>query len=119
MNIWQAIIVVPIMLIISAIFESNQLEIIMNISMNSIFAILYISILATGFGNFMWYKTVQVLGATKTAPLSLLVPVFGILGGYLILDESLNQLQLMGIITIIFGLIFIQYKSILNFIKGK
>lgn len=117
MNIWQAIVVFPMMLIISAIFESNQIEILTNISIDAIFAILYISILATGFGNYMWYKMVQVLGATKTAPLSLLIPAFGVLGGWLILDESIKPFQLLGIIIIIIGLILIQYKSIKEFIK--
>lgn len=116
-NIWQAIVVVPIMLLVSGIFETNQLSIIENISMNAIIAILYISILATGFGNFMWYKIVQVLGPTKTAPLSLLIPAFGILGGWLINDESINQLQIIGIVIIVIGLIFIQYKTILQFLK--
>lgn len=115
MNIWQAIVVVPIMLFFSILFETNQLEIIENISMNAILAILYISILATGFGNYMWYKIVQVLGPSKSAPFSLLIPAFGILGGWLINDESINHLQILGILTIIIGLVFIQYKTIFNF----
>lgn len=116
MNIWQAIVVVPIMLIVSLVFETNQLHILENISINTIIAILYISILATGVGNYMWYRIVQELGPSKIAPFSLLIPIFGILGGWLILDELINKLQIIGIFTIIIGLILIQYKTIKTFL---
>lgn len=116
MNIWQSIVVVPIMLIVSTIFETNQLLIIENISVDAIIAILYISILATGVGNYIWYKIVQELGPSRTAPLSLLIPIFGILGGYLILNEVINKIQILGIFTIIFGLVLIQYKTIKSFL---
>jgi O-acetylserine/cysteine efflux transporter len=83
--------------LVAAVFTSPKLE--------SFGALLYIAYLSTifGFGVWTWllgkYKTSQV------APLSLLVPVFGMLASGLLLHESFSALKLIGAGIVVLGLI--------------
>jgi O-acetylserine/cysteine efflux transporter len=89
--------------LISAVFTNPKLE--------SFGALLYIAYLSTifGFGVWTWllgkYKTSQV------APLSLLVPVFGMLASGLLLHESFGVLKLIGAGIVVLGLLVNVYGN--------
>lgn len=119
MTVWQSISVIPIMLILSLIFESGKYSALTNISFNTISCILYISLLATGLGNFIWYYLIQQFGPTNTAPFSLLVPVIAIVTGWLVLGEKLTLTQILGIVSILIGLVLIQSITYLKTFKIK
>ncbi len=110
MTVWQSVVVVPVMLVLSAVFEHGQLDTLRHMSLKTAGAIGYIALLATGVGNYAWYRLIQRVGPSRTAPFSLLVPVVGLLSGWLVLGEGLSGLQLAGVLLVLAGLVCIVLK---------
>lgn len=106
--VWSAII--PTVAFTLASFSIEGTDQIMmslrNIQWHNIFAILYLSVLATIVGYGGWSYLLSRYEASKVAPLSLLVPVFGLLSAMLLLDEHLNHYQIAGVLVIAAGLAF-------------
>ena len=71
----------------------------------SMFSILYLSFGATLFGFGVWSRLLSRHPANLVAPLSLLVPITGLVTAWLVLGEQLSMLQWAGCITVIFGLL--------------
>ncbi|MBI5592912.1 MAG: EamA family transporter [Deltaproteobacteria bacterium] len=71
----------------------------------SVFSILYLAFGATLFGFGAWSRLLSRHPANQVAPLSLLVPVTGLLTARLVLGEQLSMLQWGGCLTVIFGLL--------------
>ncbi|QWU14535.1 DMT family transporter [Paenibacillus sophorae] len=117
LTVWQSTTVIPIMLVLSLIFESGDYAQLSNITLQGVGSVIYIALLATGLGNFIWYYLVQQFGPSNTAPFSLLVPVVAIVSGWLVLGESLTSIQAAGIVIILVGLTLIQLSSRFKRIK--
>lgn len=80
----------------SAIFSMDSL---------SMFSILYLAYGATLFGFGIWSRLLARYPANRVAPLSLLVPVFGLLTARIVLGEQLTIPQWNGCFLVIFGLL--------------
>ncbi len=74
------------------------------ISLTSLVAIAYLSFAATLFGFGAWSKLLSMYSASRVAPLSLLVPVTGLLTARLVLNEQMLPLQWLGCLLILLGL---------------
>ncbi len=68
-------------------------------------AIAYIAFAATILGFGLWGKLIRHYGASRVAPFSLLVPVFGMSFSALLLGENFGPVRLIAAILIIGGLI--------------
>ncbi len=77
-----------------------------NLSGISVFSIAYLAFASTLFGYGMWSTLLSKYPASKIAPLSLMVPITGLLTASIVLDERLTSLQWIGGIIIIIGLAF-------------
>ena len=75
---------------------------------------------ATIFGYGTWSVLLGKYPASKIAPLSLMVPVTGLLSSQIILKEQLSTSQWTGGFIILLGLIFstLDIKSLIKFNKG-
>src|SRR5437763_1636200 len=62
LTVWQSATVIPAMVVLSAIFDHGQAHAIRHISVTAVLAILYLAVLATGLGNFLWYRLIQQVG---------------------------------------------------------
>jgi len=71
----------------------------------SVFSIFYLSFGATLLGYGLWSTLLGKYPAGKIAPLSLLVPVTGLLTARIVLGESLSTMQWIGGLIILLGLI--------------
>ncbi|MBV8542908.1 MAG: EamA family transporter [Pseudonocardiales bacterium] len=111
MTVWQSVAVIPPMLLISGVFETGQRSAVTGMSFTTAAAILYIALLATGFGNYAWYRLIQQVGPSRTAPFSLLVPVVGVLVSWVALDQTLTVQQLSGVVLTLIGLTVIVLAS--------
>jgi len=49
---------------------------------------------------------IHKLGASKVAPFSLLVPIFGLLSAYVVLGETFERNEIYGSIIVLIGLVF-------------
>lgn len=78
----------------------------------SLAALAFTVVLSTWAGFAMWGKLLSTYSASVAAPFALLVPVFGGLSAFLILDETLTPLRMAGSLMIFAGLaiIVLQFK---------
>lgn len=82
---------------------------IIGLDLNYILIIIYLSYAATLFGFSIWGRLLRSYDAGKVALLSLLVPVSGLLIGWFVMGEVLSPVQIMGVITVILGLLVAYY----------
>lgn len=68
------------------------------------FVIFYLAFIASITGYGLWGYLLNKYETWKIAPLTLLVPIIGILSAFLFLDENLSPQQLAGAFVIILGL---------------
>lgn len=86
----------------------------------SLFSVLYLAIVATLFGFGTWSKLLSRHPANKVAPLSLLVPVTGLLTARAVLGEQLSLSQWGGCLAVIIGLLVSAYgvRNLLRLIRA-
>ncbi|WP_298704802.1 EamA family transporter [uncultured Veillonella sp.] len=105
--VWSSLIPPIPMLLASLYLEGNQIAqlSLASISGSAIFSVLYLAFLATIMGYGLWSMLLAKYSAHKIAPLSLLVPVIGLLTARFVLGETLDIIQWLGGGIIILGLL--------------
>ncbi len=78
---------------------------VINMNAMGVFAVLYLTFGATLFGFYTWSKLIAKYPASKVAPLSLLVPVTGLITARIVLGEQLSEMQWLGCLVILVGLV--------------
>ena len=73
----------------------------------------YVSIFASILSFYFWNKGVEIIGANKTGQFTHLMPLFGIILAYIVLDESLSLYHIIGGFLIAFG-IYLSIKKTKN-----
>lgn len=111
--IWTSLVPPLPLFVMSMIKDSPQVVIntIMNLSPMSIFSIIYLALGATIFGYGAWNVLLGKYEASKIAPLSLMVPVTGLITARLILGEFMTPMQWAGGMIIILGLVIANMKT--------
>jgi O-acetylserine/cysteine efflux transporter len=94
----------------SAAFEGLQ----SSLDLTAILSILFQVYLATHFAYWGWNSLLKLYPVSTVAPLSLLIPVFGITSSMLILDERISTPNLISIGIIIAGLAVGLYRRPVN-----
>ncbi|GAB7127302.1 O-acetylserine/cysteine exporter [Silvimonas sp. JCM 19000] len=74
-------------------------------SLNSFLAVSYLAYFATGVGYMLWGRLLGKHPVGRIAPLTLLVPVVGLISASLLLDERLSALQWLGGAVVMLGLL--------------
>ena len=121
--VWSALIP-PIPLTILALFldtPQTLINAIINMNGMSIFAILYLAFGATLLGYGVWSKLIAKYPMGKVAPISLLVPITGLLTARIVLSEQLSGMQWLGASVILIGLMIsnLDLNIIINYFKNK
>jgi O-acetylserine/cysteine efflux transporter len=91
------------LLFLSALFEENQLELLLNMPLNVGFSIAYMVIPATIIAHGIWYLLLCRYPISTVAPYTLLVPVFGMFGAVFIRGEELTIYLLVGAVLTLIG----------------
>jgi O-acetylserine/cysteine efflux transporter len=86
---------------------------IIHMNLQSVLSILYLAIFATLFGYGIWSMLLSRYPTGKVAPLSLLVPVTGLIVARIVLDERLSALQWVGGAIIIAGLVIANFGPVM------
>ncbi|KGP01828.1 EamA [Alcaligenes faecalis] len=81
------------------------------INLMSVMSILFQVYLATHFSYWGWNSLLKLYPVSTVAPLSLLIPVFGLGSSMLILGEQVSFVEALSICAIIAGLAFGLYKG--------
>lgn len=116
--VWGSLVPPIPTLILALLINSPQILInsMSNLSIISIFSAIYLAFGATLFGYGFWNVLISKYPLNKIAPLSLLVPITGLITARIVLLEKLSKLQWLGVAIIIVGLIVtsLDLKKIIN-----
>lgn len=106
MVVWGALIPPIPFLLLSATFEGPDLilDSLLNVTWRGVASVLYLSGVATLVGYVLWGRLLSRHPVAKVAPLSLLIPIVGLLCADWILDEKLGLWQWVGGAVVLIGL---------------
>ena len=115
---YSSLFTVPVLVLMSLYFEGWQLikTSIHTASMTSVYVVLWQTIGNTLIGYGIWNFLISRYNAATVTPWALLVPVFGMMASYLMLDEPMPQWKIMAALLILTGLGLNIYISVR---KGK
>jgi len=98
----------PIPLFLLAYFTQGQnvfSDFITNVDGKAIFSILFQVYPTTLFGYWVWNSLIDKYQVSKVAPVSLLIPIFGLVGSYLIFGEQIGTEKIIAGVLIMTGLL--------------
>jgi drug/metabolite transporter (DMT)-like permease len=72
---------------------------------------LYVGFFATGFPVLLYYYSLKKLGAAKVSVSYFLTPVFAVILSFIILQEPISILLIIGTFFILFGIALIQKEK--------
>lgn len=107
MTAWIAVFATPQLLVMSLIFEENQVTAVREADWVVWSTVVYLGLVMTAFGYGMWYTLVRRHPVSTVAPFLLLLPVFSVMGGVGLLGEQLTARLLLGGAIVIGGVAFI------------
>lgn len=107
MVVWSSLVPPLPLLTIALLLDTPEtlLHAVSNLNALSVFSVLYLAFCATLFGYGIWSILLAKYPTGKVAPLSLLVPVTGLITAQIVLSEQLSKMQWIGGIVIILGLV--------------
>ena len=73
--------------------------------------IAYLGIISTVLSYVLFAKGIELIGPTAASSYVFLVPVFGVLSGWLLLDEEIGASMILGFILIVVGVTEVQRES--------
>ena len=73
--------------------------------------IAYLGIISTVLSYVLFAKGIEVIGPTAASSYVFLVPVFGVLGGWMLLGEEIGASMLLGFVLIVVGVTEVQRES--------
>jgi drug/metabolite transporter (DMT)-like permease len=104
--VWSSWIAMVPFFISSTIFEGCEviMQSMQNIDALTVFVLLYLALAASIVGYSLWSYLLSHYPAGQVAPLTLAVPIVGMVSAALLLDESMSTQQVVGIIVVMLGL---------------
>lgn len=114
--IWSALVPVIPFFACSLLFEGQAAIVnsLLHIGLQTVLALFYLAFVATIVGYAIWGNLLSRYETWRVAPLSLLVPVVGIITAALVLDERLSGQQMLGAVVIILGLLVNVFGGVLG-----
>lgn len=104
---WIAVLAAPQLFILSALFETGQIEAIRTAGIGAWSAAIYLGLVMTALGYFLWNSLLLRQEVGRVAPFLLLLPVFSVIGGILFLDEAITLPRLIGGAIVLSGVALI------------
>ena len=75
-------------------------------------AIVYLAVLASAVGYFIYFELLDRLGAIEINLVSYTAPVFAALSGWLVLGESIDPLSVVGFVAIFSGFVLLKRQAL-------
>ncbi|QHM73179.1 EamA family transporter [Mixta intestinalis] len=105
--VWSALVPIAPFFLCSWLFEGREAIVhsLTQITLSTVLVVVYLAFIATIVGYAIWGTLLGRYETWRVAPLSLLVPVVGILSAALLLGERLSLQQVVGAAVIVLGLL--------------
>ena len=96
-TLWSVIFLLPFSLIIETPWESSP-------TLISTLSLLYLGVIATGFAWLIRFRILTVNGLVFQTQVAYLIPIFGIIFGYFLMDEIITWRVLLSLVIILLGI---------------
>ena len=96
-TLWSVIFLLPFSLIIETPWESSP-------TLASTLSLLYLGVIATGFAWLIRFRILTVNGLVFQTQVAYLIPIFGILFGYFLMDEVITWRVIISLVIILLGI---------------
>ena len=106
-TLWSVIFLLPFSLIFETPWESSP-------TLASTLSLLYLGVIATGFAWLIRFRILTVNGLVFQTQVAYLIPIFGILFGYFLMDEIITWRVLLSLVIILLGIYIFKKNN-----KGK
>ncbi|MEM7798593.1 MAG: EamA family transporter [Chloroflexota bacterium] len=105
---WQLIAGGLFLALLTILFERQPLGPLTNLN---IVGFLWLALLNTGLAYMLWFKGIEQLSPWQVSILGLLSPVVAVLAGFLLLNENLTGLQILGVVLIFSAIVTAQWHA--------
>ena len=96
-TLWSVIFLLPFSLIIENPWKSSP-------TLISTLSLLYLGVIATGFAWLIRFRILTVNGLVFQTQVAYLIPIFGIIFGYFLMDEIITWRVLLSLVIILLGI---------------
>ena len=96
-TLWSVIFLLPFSLILEAPWNSQP-------TLTSTLSLLYLGVIATGFAWLIRFRILTVNGLVFQTQVAYLIPIFGIIFGYFLMDEIITWRVLVSLVIILVGI---------------
>jgi drug/metabolite transporter (DMT)-like permease len=96
-TLWSVIFLLPFSLLLEAPWDSSP-------TLQSTLSLLYLGIIATGLAWLIRFRILTVNGLVFQTQVAYLIPIFGILFGYFLMDEVITWRVILSLVVILFGI---------------
>ncbi len=103
-TLWSVIFLFPMSFIFETPWESNP-------SLESTISLLYLGVVATGLAWLIRFRILTVNGLVFQTQVAYLIPIFGVLFGYFLMDEIITWRVLISLIIIILGIYVVKKNN--------
>jgi len=102
-NIFGTVMLLPIVLIPNRLNPVSIVEQLANVSQPTVFAAVYLAALCSAYAYYMWYRGIAQIGAVRTASFYYVSPLFALLAGIWLLNETVTVFVILGGLMVITG----------------
>ena len=102
--IWATIFLVPITAYVEQPWNLNP-------RIDSIISVIYLGIFATGFAWLLRFKILKNNGLVFQSQVAYLIPIFGIILGYIFLEEVITPKVILAVIAVIIGIYLVKKSN--------
>ena len=96
-TLWSVIFLLPFSLLFETPFSTTP-------SLSSTLSLLYLGVVATGFAWLIRFRILTVNGLVFQTQVAYLIPIFGIIFGYFLMDEIITWRVLVSLVIILIGI---------------
>ena len=96
-TLWSVVFLLPFSIILETPWESNP-------TLTSTLSLLYLGVVATGFAWLIRFRILTVNGLVFQTQVAYLIPIFGIIFGYFLMDEIITWRVLVSLVIILIGI---------------
>ena len=110
LNGWVALIAAPMLLLLSGLFEQDQVQSLYDASWIGWGALAYTVLIHSLLVYTLWYRLIARYPLNRVVPFNLMVPVVGVGAGVILLGEPLGWHRVVGGALTVLGVAVIQFR---------
>lgn len=109
--IWATIFLFPVTFYIEQPWNLNP-------SLNSTISVIYLGVFATGFAWLLRFRILINNGLVFQAQVAYLIPIFGVILGYIFLNELITSKVVIALLAVLIGIYLVQKSNKINLVSS-